>query len=54
MCLPDSHNLCDIVSIVWKRKYIDRRTKHSKTYLILCPDEWLVRHESPNQFVLKT
>ena len=26
-CLPDFRNLCDIVNVGWKRKYIDRRTK---------------------------
>ena len=26
-CLPDFCNLCDIVNVGWKRKYIDRPTK---------------------------
>ena len=49
--------LCDVVNVSWKKKYIDMRTKHRylcKTCLVFCPDEWLVRHESPNRFLLET
>ena len=55
-CLPDLRNLCDIVNVGWKRKYIDRRTKRFSipTKPIFCADEWSVRHEVPNRFTLET
>ena len=53
MCLPDFHNLHDIVNVGWKRKCIDMQTNPfnacmKPTYLIFCTDEWVARHESLN------
>ena len=42
------------VNVGWKRNTLICELSIShETYLIFCSDEWLVTHESPNQFVLK-
>ena len=33
MCLPGFRNLCDIVNVGGKRKYIDMQTKHFSIYI---------------------